>query len=109
MKLQLIEKNITKLQNDLDFWIKIKELWKRYEGEPLGEYPSAAYKAYLLTTGVTEAAKLLNENGMMFGKRKFQSTDISNAIHNLEIEDTDAMNLIRALHEIQSKKMMYKT
>ena len=109
MTLDKIEKNIERAQQELDFWAKIKELRLRYEVEPLGTYPEAAYRAYVLSVGVTDAAKLLNDQGMRFESRKFKSDDISDAIHNMEIEDTCAMDLVKQLHAIQTNKMKYKT
>lgn len=97
MRIEKIEANFAKAERAYHNWRKAIEVYERCKSEPLGEFPESAFRAYIVTGTVADAAKALNAVGQRNGKKSFQSNDISTTITSIILEDTDLMLVARFL------------
>lgn len=97
MKIEKIEAKLAKAEQAYNDWRKAVEVYERCKTEPLGQFPESAFRAYILTGTVAEAAKALNDGEQRNGKKAFQSNDISDTITTVNLEDTDLMLVARFL------------
>ena len=97
MRIEKIEAKLAKAEQAYNDWRKVVEVYERCKTEPIGQFPESAFRAYILTGTVAEAAKALNNAGQRNGKRVFQSNDINNTITTVNLEDTDLMLVARFL------------
>lgn len=97
MRIEEIEKKLKKAEHEYAVWRKAVSVYERCKAEPIGEFPESAYRAYIVTGSVTDAAQALNNAGQRNGTKKFISNDISETISGVDIEDTDIVEVARFL------------
>lgn len=104
MRIEEIEKHISridvkieKLRLERSAWLKAISIYEQCKMEPIGEYPESAYRAYIITGTVADAAHMLNSAGQRNGAKRFAANDISNAIDNVDIDNADLMNVAKFL------------
>ncbi len=97
IRIEKIKKDLAKLEKQRDELLRAIAVYERCKDEPIGEYPESAYRAYIITGAVADAAKALNDAGQKNGRKKFESNDISRTIDNVEIDDEELMAVARYL------------
>ena len=97
MRIEKIEQYLKKAEREYTAWRKAVSVYERCKAEPIGQFPESAFRAYIVTGSVEDAARALNNAGQRNGTKKFISNDISNTISNVEIEDTDIVEIARFL------------
>lgn len=97
MKIEKIRAKLEKAERECEDLRKAIAVYERCKDEPLGEFPESAFRAYIITGAVDDAAKALNDAGQRNGTRKFQSNDISGAITSVDLENKDLMLVARFL------------
>lgn len=93
MQIDKIDYYLKRSKASYEFFSEAKALYEECQDLELGDYPKAAYIAYIKTGTVADAADLLNKAGMRLGKRKFISNDISDAIRKQDIDDGRLMRI----------------
>lgn len=104
MRIEEIEKRLSgvnakleKLQRERTAWLTAISVYERCKTEPIGEFPESAYRAYIISGTVADAAYMLNNGNQRNGTRKFIPNDISETIDNIDIDDAEIMNVARFL------------
>lgn len=97
MKIEKIRAKLEKAERECGDLRKAVEVYEQCKNEPLGEFPESAFRAYVVTGTVADAAKELNDAGQRNGTRRFQSNDISETITTVDLENTDLMLVARFL------------
>lgn len=90
MRIEEIEKRLSgvdakleKLQRERTAWLTAISVHERCKSEPIGEFPESAYRAYIISGTVADAAYMLNNDNQRNGARKFIPNDISETIDNI--------------------------
>lgn len=89
MRIEKIEANLAKAEQAYHDWRKAVEVYERCKGESIGTFPESAYRAYIVTGSTADAAQALNIAGQRKDGKKFKPEDISAAIDDIKIEDTE--------------------
>ncbi len=97
MRIEKVRSELAQIERKRTAFLRAIAVYERCEAEPLGEFPESAYRAYIITGAVEDAAKMLNDAGQRNGNRKFQSNDISAIIDSAEIEDKELMYVAKFL------------